>query len=77
MHTLLQSDDSHILLIQEPWHYTVAMTCSDTNLEGTPQKGLLSNDRWNTYLLRLKLDETLKITIYTKKTLIEGQNYTI
>jgi hypothetical protein len=77
MHALLQSDDSHILLIQEPWHYTVATLCSDTEPEGTPQKGLPSNNRWTAHLPRLRPNKTAKVAIYTKKTLIEGENFRI
>jgi hypothetical protein len=31
------------------------------------------NDRWNAHLPQLKLDETSKVAIYTKKALIEGK----
>jgi hypothetical protein len=77
IHSLLQLDKLHILLIQEPWHYTIAMTHSDTDPEGTPQRGLPLNNKWNAHLPHLKPDNTLKVAIYTKKTLIEGQNDTI
>jgi hypothetical protein len=77
MHALLQSDDSHILLIQEPWHYTVATLRSNTKPKGTPQKGLPSNNRWTAHLPRLRPNETTKVAIYTKKTLIEGENFRI
>jgi hypothetical protein len=51
MHSLLQQDnDIDILLIQEPWFYTVATLHSDTDPKGTPQKGIPLNDKWVAHL---------------------------
>jgi len=37
MHSILQTyDNVHVLLIQEPWFYTVATVRSNMNPEGMP-----------------------------------------
>ena len=72
MHSLLQTHvDIHILLIQEPWFYTVATIHSNNNPEGTPQKGLPHNDRWDAHLPKHTLTDMCKVTIYTHKMLLK------
>jgi hypothetical protein len=51
MHAMLQQyEDIDILLIQEPWFYTVATLRSDTDPKGTQQKGVPLNDKWVAHL---------------------------
>jgi hypothetical protein len=70
MHSLLQQDDNiDILLIQEPWFYTVATICSDTDPEGMQQKGIPLNDKWVTHLPQHTQSDTCKVAIYTAKLL--------
>src|SRR6266851_2532707 len=72
MHALLQkSDKIDILIIQEPWFYTVATIRSDADPEGTPQKGLPHNNMWDAHLPKHTPDDTCKVAIYTKKTLLK------
>jgi len=71
MHALLQKHDTHILLIQESWFYTVATVHSDTDPEGTPQKGILHNNMWDTHLPKHAPDNMCKVTIYTHKSLLK------
>jgi hypothetical protein len=47
IHTILQNDDSDILLIQEPWYKTVATLRSDTNPDGDPVRGAPINPLWD------------------------------
>ncbi len=72
MHTLLQKhNDTHILLIQEPWFYIVATVHFDNNPKGTPQKGLLHNDMWDAHLPKHGPNNTCKVTIYMCKSLLK------
>jgi hypothetical protein len=73
MHSLLQQDDDiDILLIQEPWFYTVATIRSDTDPEGTPQKGVPLNDKWVAHLPRHTQSDTCKVAIYVTKALSQA-----
>jgi hypothetical protein len=68
VHSLLQqNDDIHILLIQEPWFYTVATMRSDTNPKGTQQKGPPLNNMWDVHLPRHGPKDTCKVAVYSKK----------
>jgi hypothetical protein len=70
MHALLQQHDNiDILLIQEPWFYTVATICSDTDPEGTQQKGVPLNDKWVAHLPQHTQTNTCKVATYVTKTL--------
>jgi len=70
MHAMLQQyDDIDILLIQEPWFYTVATLRSDTDPEGTQQKGVPLNDKWVAHLPRHTPTDTCKVTTYVSKSL--------
>ena len=75
MHSLLQkSPDTDILIIQEPWFYTVATVRSDEDPEGTPQKGLPHNDMWDAHTPKHKTTDTCKVAIYTHKSLKASYN---
>ena len=54
-------------------HYTIATVCSNTNLEGEKQQGIPHNNMWDAHLLKHKSDDTCKVAIYTKKTLLAMQ----
>ena len=49
LHTLLQTSDADILLVQEPWHGTVHTERSDTDPAGTAVLGSTANNRWQLY----------------------------
>ena len=68
MHAILQQyEDIDILLIQEPWFYTVATLQSDTDPEGTQQKGVPLNDKWVAHLPQHTQSDTCKVTTYVAK----------
>jgi hypothetical protein len=72
IHSLLQNSDAHILLIQEPWYYNIAITRSDTDPDGTPQLGAPSNSMWDIHLPKHKDADTCKVAAYTKKILLQS-----
>jgi hypothetical protein len=68
MHAILQQyEDVDILLIQEPWFYTIATLRSDTNPEGMQQKGIPFNNKWVPHLPRHTQSDTCKVAIYVAK----------
>ena len=68
IHSMLHQDDEvNILLIQEPWFYTVATLRSDDNPEGTPQKGVPINDKWVHLLPTHTQSDTCKTAAYVAK----------
>ena len=48
--SLLQTDDSDILLIQEPWFNRISTLRSDSDPNGSPVYGPILNDRWHCFL---------------------------
>ena len=46
--TMLQTTNTSILLLQEPWWGRLVPKCSDTNKEGTKTKGTGSHPNWHT-----------------------------
>jgi len=66
-HTLLQTDGNYdILLIQEPWVGTVATLRSDSDPEGSAQRGTTFNNKWDTYLPTHKPTNEVKAIAYSK-----------
>ena len=75
LHLLLQnSHNTDILIIQEPWFYTVATICSDDNPDRMPQKGLPHNDMWDAHTPKHKPTDMCKVAIYTCKLLKMSHN---
>src|SRR5712671_3556836 len=73
IYALLQKDDNtHILIIQELWFYTITTIHSNTNPDGTKQKGLPLNSKWDTHLPKHKPNDTCKVAIYTHKALLQS-----
>ena len=68
-HAILQKSTADILLIQEPWHGTVATLRSDTNIEGDPQIGETANNMWDAHVPKLKPDTPCKALTYTRRSL--------
>ena len=57
LHTLLQTSEADILLIQEPWHGTVNVDRSDTDPLGTHILGVTANNQWQIYYPKHSPDE--------------------
>ena len=66
IHTILQKDDSDILLIQEPWYKTIATLHSDTNPDGDPIRGAPINSLWDLHTPTLKPTDECRVLTYTK-----------
>jgi hypothetical protein len=66
IHTILQTDDSDILLIQEPWYKTIATLRSDTNPDGDPIRGAPTNPLWDLHTPTLKPTDECRVLTYTK-----------
>jgi hypothetical protein len=69
LHTILQTDDSDVLLIQEPWYKTVTTLQSDGNLEGDPVRGAPINSLWDLHTPTLKPTDECRALTYTRTTL--------
>jgi hypothetical protein len=69
IHTILQKDDSDILLIQEPWYKTVATLRSDTNPDGDPIRGAPVNSLWDLHTPTLKPTDECRVLTYTKSSI--------
>jgi hypothetical protein len=68
-HTLLQSSDADLILIQEPWFRTIATLRSDTDPLGTAQTGAPLNNMWETLTPKLPPGMTCKAIGYARKAL--------
>jgi hypothetical protein len=66
LHTLLQTSDADILLVQEPWHGTISITRSDSNPLGTHILGATANNRWQLYYPKHQPDERCLVATYVK-----------
>ena len=68
-HGFLQTDDNNfdIILVQEPWFGTVANLRSDTDPDGTSQRGFPSNNKWLTFSPPYSSDVRPKVCVYTNK----------
>jgi hypothetical protein len=69
IHTILQTNDSDILLFQEPWYKTIATLRSDTNPEGDPTQGAPINPLWDLHLPALKPTDKCCALTYTKSSI--------
>jgi len=69
IHTLLNLDDTDILLIQEPWYSTIATLRSDTDPLGTPSRGAPINNKWDLHVPKTRNAKTCKTIAYTRKSL--------
>jgi hypothetical protein len=67
---ILQTDDSDVLLIQEPWYKTVTTLRSDTNPEGDPTQGNPINSLWDIHSPMLKPTDECHALTYTKTPLL-------
>jgi hypothetical protein len=63
---LLQTSDADVLLVQEPWHGTVSINCSDTDPFGTHVLGATANNHWQLYYPKHSPDKHCLITTYIK-----------
>jgi hypothetical protein len=70
IHSILQTDDSDVLLIQEPWYKTVTTLRSDTNPDGDPARGNPINSLWDTHSPTLKPTDECRALTYTKTPLL-------
>jgi hypothetical protein len=69
IHTLLQSSDANLILIQELWFHTIATLHSDTDPLGTAQMGAPLNNMWETLTPKLPPNMTCKVIGYAYKAL--------
>src|SRR5579863_1242756 len=63
-HVLLQSSNSNILLIQEPWYGWVNTLRSDADPEGVPVLDTVFNNHWFCFLPLHALTEHCKVAIF-------------
>ena len=66
LHTLLQTSDADILLVQEPWHGTISTARSDTDPRGIPVLGSTTNDKWQLHYPPHLPDERCLVATYVK-----------
>jgi endonuclease/exonuclease/phosphatase family metal-dependent hydrolase len=71
-HTLLQSSNADLILIQELWFHTVATLHSNTDPLGTAQTGAPLNNMWETLTPKLPPDATCKAIGYAHKALAQS-----
>lgn len=69
-HAILEmSNDTDILLIQEPWWGTIATQRLDSDPNGTHQYGPPIHGKWDLHLPKHNGEEKCKVIAYTKKRL--------
>jgi len=65
-HSLLQTSNADILLIQEPWYGHVQVAWSDSDPSGDMVNGIAHNPRWESFLPPHSSSDTCKVSAYVR-----------
>jgi len=65
-HTLLQTSNADILLIQEPWYGHVQVARSDSDPSGDTVSGVAHNPRWESFLPPHSPSDICKVSVYVR-----------
>ena len=66
LHMLLQTSDVDVLLIQEPWHGTISINCSDMDPLGHHVLGVTANNHYQIYYPTHQPGERCLVVMYVK-----------
>jgi hypothetical protein len=78
-HALLQTSDYDILLLQEPWYYTIGTLHSDTDPAGTDILGTVRHSLWTCFtpLTPHPESDVCKVSAYVKSSLLSDTSLLI
>ena len=64
LYAILQTSDSHILLVQEPWFHHIQTACSDLDPAGISVNGVTLNRKWEIFLPPHSPPNVCKVVAY-------------
>ena len=77
-HALLNSDNnSHLILIQEPWYDTIGTARKDTARQGIDTLGGVASPAWEILYPSLKEGQRPKVMAYTRKQTTDAPAFTV